>query len=192
MSKSRQNMLLFAEALDAWRVIPRLMVLAYGYLVFNLYIWYKSIPTYAQEKCDPAVLAVLMGKGMAALEAKAYACTVVGVVGGPTVAQTTFVTTIVSLSAGIFGLYTTTGRKWEHWDARDRRDDYPDDDYNGGHRRGRDDRDGPDVENRVKAKTSIQIFAQTPQGGDTPEVMPAEEEPNGPTAPDIEEESPRP
>lgn len=112
----RQNILLLAEAIDAWRVIPRLMILAYGYLVFNLYLWYKNIPTYVQEKCDATILSDLMAKGKSMAEIKQYACTVVDVVGGPTAAQSTFVTTIIGLSTGIFGLYTATGRKWDGWE----------------------------------------------------------------------------
>lgn len=115
-SRIRQNILLLAEAFDAWRVIPRLMLLAYGYLVFNLYIWYKNIPTYVQEKCDAAIVAQLLAKGMQMPEIKQFACTVADVVGGPTTAQSTFVTTIIGLSTGIFGLYTTTGRKWDGWE----------------------------------------------------------------------------
>lgn len=112
----RQTVLLVAEAFDAWRVIPRLMILAYGYLVFNLYLWYKNIPTYVQEKCDATILSELLEGGKSMAEIKQYACTVVDVVGGPTAAQSTFVTTIIGLSTGIFGLYTATGRKWDGWE----------------------------------------------------------------------------
>lgn len=112
----RNHILIFAEAFDAWRVIPRLMLMAYGYLVFNLYLWYKNIPTYVQEKCDASILSELLAKGKSMAEIKQYACTVVDVVGGPTAAQSTFVTTIIGLSTGIFGLYTTTGRKWDGWE----------------------------------------------------------------------------
>lgn len=111
----RQNILMLAEAFDAWRVIPRLLLFAYGYLVFNLYIWYKNVPTYVQEKCDGAIINSLMAQGKSMAEIKQFACTVVDVVGGPTTAQSTFVTTIIGLSTGIFGLYTTTGRKWDGW-----------------------------------------------------------------------------
>lgn len=111
----RQNTLLMAEAFDAWRVIINIMLLAYGYLVFNLYIWYKNIPTYVQEKCDPQLVADLLTRGKSIAEVKQFACTVIDVVGGPTTAQSTFVTTIIGLSAGIFGLYTASGRRWDMW-----------------------------------------------------------------------------
>lgn len=181
MQRTRQNILLFAEAIDAWRVVPRLMIVSYGYLVFNLYIWYKNIPTYVQEKCDANVLMSLMSKGMTALDAKAYACSVFDVVGGPTAAQSTFVTTIIGLSTGIFGLYTATGRKW----PGDRDGNYGEDGYRQNGRRGRDDDYGPpDVGNvtQDRGKTNIQIIAGQPER-------------NGPVAPDIvtaPDDSPRP
>lgn len=121
MHKTRQHILMLAEAFDAWRVIPRLMLMAYGYLVFNLYVWYKNIPTYVQEKCDPTIIASLLAKGLSRPEIKQFACTVVDVVGGPTTAQSTFVTTVIGLSTGIFGLYTATGRKWDNWEPTNSR-----------------------------------------------------------------------
>lgn len=106
---------MLAEAFDAWRIVPRIIVVGYSWLVVNLYMWYRSIPTYIQEKCDHNVLQVLLNNKLSLAEARAIACTAVDVVGGPTTAQSTFVTTIIGLSAGIFGLYTATGRKWDLW-----------------------------------------------------------------------------
>ena len=112
--------LVLAETVDAWRIIPRVMLLAYGALVMNMYMWYKSIPTFIQEKCDAAVLQLFIQGGMALQQAQSLACTVVDVVGGPTAAQSTFITTIIGLSAGIFGLYTATGKRWETFDYSQR------------------------------------------------------------------------
>jgi hypothetical protein len=81
--------------------------------VFNLYLWYKSIPTYVQEQCDSGVLKVLLDTNLDLDSARAIACSVVDIVGGPTAAQSAFVTTIIGLSTGIFGLYVATGRKWD-------------------------------------------------------------------------------
>lgn len=113
LTKIRKISLIAAESIDAWRIIPRAMLIAYGALVINLYMWYKSIPTFMQQKCDAAVLKIFMDGGMALQQAQSLACTVVDVVGGPTPAQSTFVTTIIGLSTGIFGLYTATGKRWE-------------------------------------------------------------------------------
>ena len=117
----RSISLIIAESVDAWRIIPRTILVLYSTLVFNLYLWFKSIPTYVQEQCDAATLRVLMESGMVMDDAKNIACYVVDVVGGPTAAQSAFVTTIIGLSTGIFGLYVATGRKWE----RNRYDNNP-------------------------------------------------------------------
>ena len=105
--------LTLAESFDAWRIVPRAMLIAYGYLVFQLYLWYKDIPIYMQTKCDGAVMQILLEHGTKLEVAKELACNVIGVVGGPSSEQTMFVTTIIGLSTGIFALYTTTGRKWQ-------------------------------------------------------------------------------
>lgn len=113
MRKFKTWALYVAEAFDAWRVVPRAMLVSYGYLVWAMYEWYKSIPLYPQMKCDSAVLEVVMSRGVKLAQAAEIACGYVATVGGPTSEQTMFVTTITGLSAGIFALYTTTGRKWQ-------------------------------------------------------------------------------
>lgn len=113
ISKFRKYSLALAESFDAWRVIPRAILVVYSALVLNLYLWFKSIPTFVQERCDAATLKFLMDNNVDIEQAKLIACSIVDVVGGPTAAQSAFVTTIIGLSAGIFGLYTATGRRWD-------------------------------------------------------------------------------
>lgn len=112
MKNFKEHLLDAAESFDAWRVVPRMMLLSYGYLVWHLYMWYRSIAVYTQTKCDGVILQLLLDHGMTFLQARDLACNIVGTVGGPTGEQTVFVTTIIGLSTGIFALYTTTGRKW--------------------------------------------------------------------------------
>lgn len=126
----RRTSLLIAESVDAWRIIPRAVLVLYSALVFNLYVWYKSIPTYIQQQCDSGVLRVLLDSGMIIEDAKSIACSVVDIVGGPTAAQSMFVTTIVGLSTGIFGLYVATGRKWERGVVNDVYQENPFDHHN--------------------------------------------------------------
>lgn len=109
----RKLSLQLAEAVDAWRVVPRLILVCYAWLVNELYLWYTKIPTYVQEKCDAVVIQLFTEAGMTLDKAQQLACTVVDVVGGPTAAQSAFVTTIIGLSTGIFGLYASTGRRWD-------------------------------------------------------------------------------
>jgi hypothetical protein len=109
----RKISLLLAEAVDAWRIVPRIVLVSYAWLVYQLYLWYTKIPTYVQEQCNSEVLQTLVAAGIALNDAKNLACSVMDVVGGPTAAQSAFVTTIIGLSTGIFGLYTATGRRWD-------------------------------------------------------------------------------
>ena len=114
MEQFRKYSLALAESFDAWRIIPRAILIVYSALVLNLYLWFRSIPTFVQERCDAAMLKLLLDQGINLDQAKLMACTIVDVVGGPTAAQSAFVTTITGLSAGIFGLYTATGRRWDN------------------------------------------------------------------------------
>ena len=113
-NKFRLWSLTIAESLDAWRIVPRLMLIAYAALVLNMYGWYKSIPTYVQEKCDAAVIQILVQNKSSIEDAQKAACSVQNIVGGPTPAQTTLVTTIIGLASIIFGFYTNSGRKWDN------------------------------------------------------------------------------
>lgn len=113
MIRFRKYSLALAESFDAWRVVPRMILVAYGLLVINLYQWFRDIPTYLVERCDAAVLQLLLNSNMSLDAATQMACQYADVIGGPTAAQSAFVTTIIGLSTGIFGLYTTTGRRWD-------------------------------------------------------------------------------
>ena len=113
-NKFRVFSLTCAESFDSWRIVPRLMLIGYTVLVINMYSWYKSIPTYVQERCDPAVIQILIQNKFTPIDAQKSACSVQNVVGGPTPAQTTLVTTIIGLSSLIFGFYASSGRKWEN------------------------------------------------------------------------------
>jgi hypothetical protein len=101
-----------AELIDAYRVVPRLFLIVYGYMIYNVYRWFTAIETAVQTKCDAALIQVLIDHGKTLEYAEALACTVVDMVGGPTTAQTTFVTTIVGLSTAVFAFYANTGRSW--------------------------------------------------------------------------------
>jgi hypothetical protein len=113
MKKFKEWALILAETFDVWRIVPRMIVMLYGFLVWSMYTWYKTIPTYVQTKCDAALIELLMGRSIPFDKIRDMACYVVGTTGGPTTEQTTFVTIIISLSSAIFALYTNSGKKWD-------------------------------------------------------------------------------
>lgn len=102
-----------AEVMDAWRIVPRILVTIYGVLVYRLYSWYRGLERVEKIECDDRVLQILIDSGMEAERAMEMACNVVALIGGPSTEQTAFVTTIIGLSTGIFGFYVSSGRKWE-------------------------------------------------------------------------------
>jgi hypothetical protein len=104
--KFRRVSLVIAEFMNYWSIIPCLMLIAYGFLLIHTYIWYTSIPTYPEYKCDAAVLQIFIESKMDLQQAKATACQVAETVGGPTTTQATFATALFGLASVIFGLYT--------------------------------------------------------------------------------------
>lgn len=108
----RKALLSTAELIDAFRIVPRFILTLYGILVYRLYTWYASIETTVQTKCDATMTQILLDHGNTIVEAQALACYVVDHVGGPTTAQTTFVTTVIGLATPLFAFYTNTGKKW--------------------------------------------------------------------------------
>ena len=87
-----------AETIDAWRIIPRVLVAAYGLLTWKTWVWYTSIET------------VVM-KSNCKLLGSEVICDITGVV-GPSTQQAALVTAIVSMAAVVVGLYSNTGKDW--------------------------------------------------------------------------------
>lgn len=108
----KETLLHGAEIIDAWRIVPRTILIAYMYLMMKTYIWYVSLITYVEKQCDAGLMKFFTDNGMTIDDAMNISCRIVDVVGGPTTAQTAFVATIFGLSGPIFGFYTSTGRKW--------------------------------------------------------------------------------
>lgn len=113
MEKISDIMMQLARIMDAWRVIPRVIVGMYGFMIYKLFVWYTSMPTHEEKSCNESLVATLLDRGVDVNKAMELACTVVDTVGGPTTQQTSFVTIIVGLSSAMFGFYVSSGGKWE-------------------------------------------------------------------------------
>jgi len=90
----RKRHLMVAEFIDAWRLIPRLLVAGYTWLLVKVVIWYMDKEPYLLEGCDVATL----GKEC--------------LVQAPSTQHAALVTAVVGIAAAIFGLYSNSGRKW--------------------------------------------------------------------------------
>ena len=106
----------WAEIIDAYRVIPRMMLLGYTLAVGMTISWYFNFDVKYVTFCDSSVMKVLLDEGTSIEQAKGIACTVKDVVGQPT-GYTALVTALIGAGAGIFGFYSATGRRWEKKDG---------------------------------------------------------------------------
>jgi len=93
IDKFRQIHLSLAEGLDAWRIVPRVLVGLYCYMLYKIIDWYMTLQPYIIDKCVSSNM----------LDCIAQA---------PTTQHAALVTAVVGISAAVFGLYSSTGKKW--------------------------------------------------------------------------------
>lgn len=89
----RKGHLAIAEWIDAWRLIPRMLVGAYVWLVYKVMVWYMALEPKMIEGCTSET-------------------TLDCIYSAPTTPQAALITAVIGISAAIFGLYTTSGKKW--------------------------------------------------------------------------------
>ena len=51
---NKQELLDFAEMLDAYRVVPRFMLAGYGWLAWDMHVWIKSLPDISTQQASYA------------------------------------------------------------------------------------------------------------------------------------------
>lgn len=56
---SKQMLLNLAEIIDAYRVVPRAMLLAYGYVAWDILAWIQGVPVVTTQHA--AILASVLG-----------------------------------------------------------------------------------------------------------------------------------
>jgi len=93
IDKFRQIHLSLAEGLDAWRIVPRALVALYCYMLYKIINWYMDLAPYIIEKC---------------VSSNVLDC----IAQSPTTQHAALVTAVVGISAAVFGLYSSTGKKW--------------------------------------------------------------------------------
>jgi hypothetical protein len=87
-----------AETVDAWRLVPRLMVVAYGFLTWKTWEWYTG-------------LEAIVTKSNCQLLGSQVVCDITGIV-GPSTQQAALVTAVVGAAAVVIGLYSSSGKDW--------------------------------------------------------------------------------
>lgn len=94
IDKTRIVVLTAAELFDAWRAVPRALVVGYGWLCWAIVDWYMQLEPSLLEGCDMNQFADMC------------------IIAAPTTQHAALVTAVVGCAAGVFGLYTNGGRKW--------------------------------------------------------------------------------
>ena len=89
----RKGHLAIAEWIDAWRLIPRALVGGYVFLLYKVINWYMDLEPHLIPNC---------------VSDNAVDC----IVQAPSTQHAALVTAVVGISAAVFGLYTTSGKKW--------------------------------------------------------------------------------
>lgn len=93
IDRYRQIHLAMAEALDAWRIVPRALAGLYCYMLYKVIVWYMALEPYMLEGC----------KSQNVIDC---------IVQAPTTSHSILISVIVGVAGAFFGLYTTSGRKW--------------------------------------------------------------------------------
>ena len=104
----RKAHLSVAEFIDAWRLIPRLVVLLFMYGTYHVVKWYMSLAPYLLEGC--------VERGGTVEQCLVQA---------PTNQHVALITALFGLAAAVFGFYAKSGRTWNgftHWKKTDSAD----------------------------------------------------------------------
>jgi len=102
----RKVHLAVAEFVDAWRIIPRAVVVVFSYGVYGVTTWYMNLKPYILEGCVKAA------------ESVPTEC----IVQAPTTQHTALLTAMFALAAAVFAFYSNNGRKWNgfsHWNTNE-------------------------------------------------------------------------
>lgn len=107
-------MLRIAEIIDAYRVFPRIVLLGFMISVGVITNWYLSFEDVPIIECNETLLLGLLERNVSLVEAQMVACKQTGVVDRP-FGYTTLVSVFIGASAGVFGFYVGTGRRWDEY-----------------------------------------------------------------------------
>ncbi len=89
----RKGHLAVAEWIDAWRLVPRLLVTAYAWVMYKVIKWYMALEPKMIEGCTKEL---------------AETC----VYNAPSTQHAALVTAVVGIAAAVFGVYASSGKKW--------------------------------------------------------------------------------
>ena len=96
IDKDRIKKAKWAEFVDSWRIVPRLLVAGYAWLTWEVVDWYMHIqPTLTTCK-------IVNNEKICGIIEKA----------GPTTQHAALVAAVIGAAAIVFGFYTNSGKDW--------------------------------------------------------------------------------
>lgn len=110
IDKFRKTHLALAELIDSWRIIPRIILAGYGFLLYKASMWYMSLEPHVMDNCTAEHV---------------KDC----IVNAPTTQHSVLLTALIGGAGAIFGFYSKSGREWTKgigsWmkDRREKADD---------------------------------------------------------------------
>lgn len=115
VNKFRFLHLSLAEAIDVWRVVPRMFIALYGSMLWWLVKWFTHSTTIEKVTCDKDLIIQLLTQKVDYAWIQRMACQVtdVIVVAPPTAVHATFASVVAGLSTAVFALYSSAGKDWK-------------------------------------------------------------------------------
>ena len=105
----RKIQLAIAEMIDSWRLIPRLILLGYSWLLYTTVNWYMELKPSIPNEVLFLVTSVSDAKEL--------------IIEAPTTQHAVLLSAVIGVAAIVIGLYTNTGRKWDKpitkWDDKE-------------------------------------------------------------------------
>lgn len=115
VNKFRFLHLALAEAIDVWRVVPRMFIALYGAMLWWLVKWFTHSTTIEKVTCDKDLIIQLLAQKVDYSWIQRMACQVTDiiVVAPPTAVHATFASVVAGLSTAVFALYSSAGKDWK-------------------------------------------------------------------------------
>jgi len=99
MENNKSKSIQAAEFIDRLRIVPRLLVTGYSYLVYKVVDWYMNLEPYFPDDIKPMLNELAKTSGDVQLL----------LVQAPTTQHAALVSMVVGIAAAVFGLYASTG-----------------------------------------------------------------------------------
>ena len=95
-NKVRNWLLIGAEAIDSYRIIPRLILAGYAYIIYDSIKWYQKLKPYIIQGCNSTD-------------------TLKCIIELPSTQQTLLLSSVFGIAGLVTALYLNSGRNWDNY-----------------------------------------------------------------------------